>query len=60
MSTGNADAASPDVARQILEEFLSRLRDSGVTPATIERLRAVITEQKPTEAVIRSAMLSEE
>jgi hypothetical protein len=60
MSTGNADVASPDVAGQILEEFLSRLRDSGVAPATIERLRGVITEQKPTEAAVRSALLSED
>ena len=60
MSGDNADIARPDVASQILEEFISRLRDAGVSPATFDQLRAVITEQKPTEAAIRSALLSDD
>lgn len=50
-----------DVPSQIIEQFLAKLRESGISPDVVNRLAEAVTEQeKPTQRAIATALFPDD
>ena len=61
MTTEHPRAKPPNVPKQVFEEFLEALGQSGVSVEVVDRLRKTLLENKKyTEPALKAAVLHEE